>query len=170
VAVLPSVHTYWHDNLPCARMFESSTAYDSNRVDQSGTPPARRLTPLLWITPPSGLALQRGGELLDLLLGVGRVRIIGCELDELLVRLDRGLVVARVLRRLREEQLVGRLGRIVERGDLLVDGGEAGAAGQRAAASLRARRRTGESFSGLSAYPAEGATSCRAAHADHGVE
>src|SRR6476620_4162348 len=71
---------------------------------------------------PRRESLTLGGraERLDLLARVGRVRIVGRELDECLVRRDRGRGVARVLGRLGEQQLVGRLGRLVQRRDLLV--------------------------------------------------
>src|SRR4029079_4503936 len=58
------------------------------------------------------LTLGRRAERLDLLARVGGVRVVRRELDEELVGGDRGSRVAGVLRCLREEQLIGRLGRL----------------------------------------------------------
>ena len=72
---------------------------------------------------PRRESLTLGGraERLDLLARVGRVRIVRRELDEGLVRGDRGGGVAGVLGRLREQQLVGGLDGLVQRRELLVD-------------------------------------------------
>src|SRR5581483_11330687 len=66
------------------------------------------------------LTLRLRAERLDLLLGVGGARVVRRKLDEALVRLDGDLVVAGVLRRLREEERVRRLGRLPQRDDALV--------------------------------------------------
>src|SRR5262245_109481 len=83
-------------------------------------PPELRCVRAPYLRAARSLTLRTRGERLDLLLGVGRVRVVRSELDELLVGGDRTRVVACVLGSLGEEQLVGGLRRVAERGDLPV--------------------------------------------------